>query len=176
MSRGQAPAKAITMTKIQREFLKELASKHTTPQQVAKRSRILLFANQGKSNSEVKRMMGVSLNTVKQWRKRWESNQSSLTKYEQEVESGQASQLAYHRAMIGVLKDKPRPGTPKTISLSQEKQIVALACEKPIDFGIEMTTWTHEMLAHVAITKGIIESISSRQVGRILKNKPHPTS
>ncbi|TAG96581.1 MAG: helix-turn-helix domain-containing protein [Sphingobacteriales bacterium] len=74
------------------------------------------------------------------------------------------------------LDDLPRSGAPKRISLSQEQQIVALACEKPRDHGVEMTNWTHEMLARVAISKGILESISSRYVGEILKKKQVATS
>lgn len=46
----------------------------------------------------------------------------------------------------------------------------------PNKSNIEMTDWTYEMLAKVAVSKNIISSISSSQVGRILKNKPTPTS
>ena len=169
MSRGQAPAASIPMSQMQQNILKEIVSKYTTAQQKAKRANILLLANQGYSNSYVKREIGVALNTVKQWRTRWLQAQASLAKFENYVELEQASILEYKQEIFKVLQDKARSGSPKRITLSQEQQIIALACEEPIDFQIEMTNWTHEMLAHVAISKGIVSSISSRQVGRVLK-------
>ena len=176
MGRGQAPASAISMTLMQRNLLEEIALKHSTPQQKAKRANILILANQGYSNAHVKREVGVSLNTVKQWRKRWLSSSEELTKYENYFNQGEFSLLDYRKRIIELLTDKARSGAPKTITLSQEQQIVALACEEPVDHQIEMSNWTHEMLAHVAISKGIIVSISSRQVGRILKKKPTSTT
>jgi len=169
MSRGQAPAAAIPMTLLQQSLLKEIVVKHTTGQQQAKRVKILLLANQGYSNAEVKRQLKVSLNTVKEWRKRWMSSVESLNKHESFISEGEATMLDYRKRIKEFLKDQPRSGAPKIITLAQEQQIVALACKKPTDYQIVMTDWTHEMLAHVAISKGIVASISSRQVGRILK-------
>lgn len=169
MQRGQSPAPPIKMTVLQQSLLKAIGSKHQTGQQQSKRVKILLLAHEGKSNSHVKREIGVSLNTVKLWRRRWIDAYESLRKFEGFIDTGQASLWDYRQQLQYFLKDKPRSGSPKKISLSQEQQIIALACEKPSDFEIEMTDWTHEMLAHVAIAKGIVSTISSRQVGRILK-------
>ncbi len=95
MSRGQAPASPIAMTEMQREILQEYASKHTTGQQKAKRAKILLLASQGCSNSEVKRKVGIALNTVKQWRSRWFSAKARLAKFENYVEQGETSLSSY---------------------------------------------------------------------------------
>lgn len=176
MGRGQAPASAISMTLMQRNLLEEIALKHSTPQQKAKRANILILANKGYSNAHVKREVGVSLNMVKQWRKRWLATSEDLNKYENYFNQGQFKLLDYHKRILELLTDQARSGAPKTITLSQEEQIVALACEEPVDHQIEMTGWTHEMLAQVAIAKGIVASISSRQVGRILKKKPTSTA
>ncbi len=169
MSRGQAPAPAIPMTLLQQSLLQEIALKHTTSQQQAKRVNILLLANQGYSNADVKREVKVSLNTVKAWRNRWLSSVESLNNYESFVSQGQATILDYRKLLIKFLTDQFRSGAPKIFTLAQEQQIITLACKKPRDYQIEMTDWTHQMLAHVAISKGIVASISSRQVGRILK-------
>ncbi len=176
MGRGQAPAAAISMTLMQRKLLEEIALKHSTPQQKAKRANILILANQGYSNAHIKREIGTSLNTVKEWRKRWLSTSEELTKYENYFNQGQFSLLDYRKRVIELLTNQTRSGAPKTITLSQEQQIIALACEEPVDHQIEMTDWTHEMLAHVAVAKGIVASISSRQVGRILKKKSTSTA
>ena len=69
-----------------------------------------------------------------------------------------------------VIKDAPRSGAPKKFTLAQEQAIVALACSKPRDYGIEMTDWNMEMLCNVAASKQIVESISTSQVSRLLKN------
>ena len=78
--------------------------------------------------------------------------------------------------ILSYLEDAPRSGAPKIFTLAQTQQIVALACQKPTEHGIEMTTWTHEMLAHIAISKGIVDTISSRYVGILLKKKPPSTT
>lgn len=169
MSRGQAPAAAISMTVQQRSILEGIANKHQTGQQLAKRIRIVLLANEGKSNSSVKRTVGVSLNTVKRWRKRWKAAYASLVCYEESQEAADFSLSVYEEKLLSVLADAARSGSPKRIGLDQEQQIVALACEKPEDYGLPHTSWSDKLLQQVAIDKQIIDKISVRQVGRILK-------
>jgi len=175
MGSGQAPATAIPMTPYQLDVLSELGRKHTTAQQIAKRIQILLLAQKGNSNSAIKRALNISLNTVKQWRKRWLFAYDDLVAYEAEISRTKVSELDFQKRLLSVLQDKPRSGTPKKISLAQEQKIVALACDKPIDHDIRMTDWTHEMLAITAISENIVPTISASQVGRILKNTPPPT-
>lgn len=176
MGRGHPPAAPIAMTSLQREVLQDIGRKHTTSQQIAKRIRILLLANHGYSNSHISRELAISLNTVKSWRKRWQSEFEDLVTYESYLFKEQVSPLDFRKRLVDVLRDLPRSGSPKLITLAQEKQIIALACEEPIKHQVEMTNWTHEMLAKVAAAKGIVVKISSRQVGRILKKKPSSTA
>jgi len=175
MISGQAPAKAIPMTSLQKKLLQEIVVKYSSGQQQVKRAKILLLASEGQSNSSIKRDLGISLNTVKSWRRRWLSTYENLLIYEDSVSQGISKLLDYHKHILELLRDLPRSGAPKTITLSQEQQIIGIACEAPEDYGIAFTDWTHEMLAYVAVAKGVINSISSRQVGRILKKKPNPT-
>jgi putative transposase len=49
--------------------------------------------------------------------------------------------------------------------------IIALSCEDPEVLGLPFSHWTPELLQIEAIKGGIIESISVRHVGRILKRK-----
>lgn len=176
MGRGQPPAPAIPMTACQVEVFSQLSRKHTTGQQLSKRAEIMLMASEGHSNSHTKRVLGISLNTVKFWRSRWLSAYEELLEAEASMEKGEMSRLAYEKQLFEVLSDQPRQGAPKTFSLGQEQQIVALACDKPRHHGLEMTDWTYAMLAKVAIAKGIVASISSSQVGRILKKYPTSTA
>jgi transposase len=177
MGRGQAPAKRISMTAVQYTLLEEERRKRTTQNQFITRINILLSASQGESNSQVARDLGLSINTVKFWRRRWQSCYEQLIAFEESMQHQGLSNHAYRQVLLDQLRDLPRSGTKKQISLAQEQQIVALASEKPQDYGVEMTSWTHEMLAKVAIGRGIVEKISSRHVGNILKKTSYsPTN
>lgn len=176
MGRGQAPAAAIAMTAYQVEVLTELIKSHKTGQQISKRAQILLLAHEGNSNSHIKRSLNLSLNTVKLWRSRWLSVYEDLLEAEASMAEHKLSRSAYRKRLLELLSDLPRQGAPKTFTLAQEQQIVALACDKPRHHGVEMTDWTYEMLAKVAIAKSIVASISASQVGRILKKHPAPTA
>jgi transposase len=176
MKRGQSPASAIPMTVLQLSILKEQKNRQNIGVQTLVRIQILLSAQQGQSNSQVKRDLGVSLNTVKTWRRRWLSAYKSLLIYESKYEKKAFSLSAYKGEILQVLQNLPRSGAPKRITLDQEQQIIALACEEPEKHGLELTDWTHEMLAKTAIAKGIIDRISPAQTGRILKKKSSSTS
>ncbi len=177
MGRGQAPAKRISMTALQYTLLEEERRKRTTQNQFITRINILLSASQCESNSQVARDLGLSINTVKFWRRRWQSGYEQLIAFEESMQHQGLSNHAYRQVLLDQLRDLPRSGTKKQISLEQEQQIVALASEKPRDYGVEMSSWTHEMLAKVAIGRGIVQQVSSRHVGNILKKTSYsPTN
>lgn len=69
-----------------------------------------------------------------------------------------------------LLNDLPRAGWAGKFSAEQVTQIIALACEPPADSGRPVTHWTPKELADEAAKRGIVESISPRQVGRFLKD------
>jgi len=168
MSRG-IPAAPIPMTKRQNRLLKEHARKQKISYQLTIRLQILLKASQGINNSQVKWDLGISLNKVKLWRSRWCEAYESLCAFEVGIGGEGVSDNELLQRMLEVLKDRPRAGAPKRITLAQEQQIIALACEKPEDYGIPVTQWNREMLAHVAKAKGIVETISPRTVSKLLK-------
>ena len=157
------------MSERQRRLLEQEAAKQTTLRQYYERIPILLQATEGQSNGQIARALGISLNTVKSWRRRWESDFKSLVEFEKGANGEGVSDFKLLKEMLKRLNDLPRSGTPKRITLAQEQQIIALACEKPTDYGVEMTDWSLEMLAKVVIARGILESISPRYVGEILK-------
>ena len=156
------------MTELQYSLLEKIASRHTTGQQVSKRAKILLLASKGQAHCVIHQTLGVSINTIKSWRKRW------TEAYEDINDSVTSADLL--KVLMLFLKDLPRCGTPKKFTIAQRKKIVALACDKPIHHDIEMTDWTYEMLAITAQAKGIVESISESQVRRILKNRAFTTA
>ncbi len=158
---GRKGAKAIPMTGTEKGFYEQLKRRNQLAHVEHLRVRILLLCHSGMNNSEVSRELKVSLKMVRRWRSRW------LLGKDQRLQLAGQEKQDY---LLKFLKDNPRSGSPKKISVAQEQSIVALACGKPRDYGIEMTDWTLAMLCKVAASKGIVKSISTSQVSRLLKN------
>jgi putative transposase len=72
-------------------------------------------------------------------------------------------------AIMAVLSDRPRPGTPAKFTAEQVCQIIKVACEEPALSGRPITRWTPRELADEVVKREIVESISPTQVGRFLK-------
>lgn len=177
MAGGQAPAKAIPMTSLQFVLLREEMNKRTTEKQFNTRIDLLLRARQGQSINQISHDLGLAVNTVKSWRRRWQGCYEQLCEYEKEMGAQGFSEHDYLQELLSHLKDHPRSGAPKQISMEEEQQIAALASEPPQDYGFAVTDWTHEILAKVAVAEGIVKKISSRHVGNILKKMNcNPTS
>ncbi len=163
---GRNGAKKIPMTDLEKEFYEGLHRRNQLAHVEHQRVQILLSCHSGLNNVEVSRKLKVSISMVKKWRSRW------LSGYEVGLELEGQEKKGY---LIQLLKDNPRSGAPKKISASAEKSIVALACGKPRDHGIEMTDWTLAMLCKVSLSKGIVKSISTSQMSRLLKNTDSAT-
>jgi transposase len=172
MGRGKPPAAAIPMSERHYRLLETESRKRTTLRQYGERIPILLRASQGESNGHIKRELGLSLTTVKTWRKRWQDSYATWLVFEQGPDGQGVSDAVLLAQLLTCLRDLPRSGTPKTITLVQEQQIMALACRKPADFALPHSSWTHQLLAQVAIREGLVPSISSRYMGTILKKTP----
>jgi transposase len=134
--------------------LTKLTKAHQTGQQLVLRARIILAAGQGHSNSQIARELDVDVDTVRLWRQRW-----------QMLEPIPWSELSVEER----LEDLPRPGAPARITAEQRCQIEALACEKPEKSGRPITHWTHREIADELIERKIVEHISPRHAGRLLK-------
>ena len=63
-----------------------------------------------------------------------------------------------------------RSGTPATFTAEQIVQRVAVACEDPADSGRPLSHWTPREVADEVRKRGIVETISTRSVGRFLKS------
>ena len=64
-----------------------------------------------------------------------------------------------------------RCGAPPKFTPEQITAIIALACEHPSQSGVPVSHWTPPELAREAIKRGIVESISPRQVDRFLAKR-----
>jgi len=137
----------------QRDVLEELVRTHSTPQQLAMRARLILYAADGVGVRESARVLGVWPKTVRYWRNRWRR--------------GADMQPVPER-----LADAPRSGAPATYTPEQICAIVAMTCEKPSESERPISHWSQREIADEAMRRGLVPSISQRSVGRFLKKRP----
>ena len=145
-------AALLSLSKEEREALEKLVRRHSTPQQLVLRGRIVLGAADGKGNSEIAREVGLGVDRVREWRMRWIG-----------LQAASLSELPVEER----LSDLPRAGRPSEISAEQLCQIVAMACEQPKEGPI--SHWTGREIAEEVERRGIVKHISPRHASRLLK-------
>ena len=147
-------ATPIAVTAAEREGLERLVRRHTTPQQIATRARIVLAAAAGQTNVQIVQQVGLSRESVRLWRDRWAALQA--------IPLSEVSVAAR-------LTDAPRPGAPARITAEQVCQIVALACAAPATAGRPISQWSSREIADAITARGIVATISPRHAARLLK-------
>jgi len=168
--KGKASASPLTVNERLFALIEKESKKVTIPSRIKLRLQIILDGIKGKSIYSTERERKTNWQTVSKWRKRWEASIPELIELSERGICGTpVEDYELVNKIVEVLSDKHRSGTPKRITFEQEEQIRALACTKPTEHGIQMTNWTHEMLAHVVKAKGIVDKISVSYVGYILK-------
>jgi transposase len=123
-------AVAIELSDEERGQLEAWARRRTSAQALALRSRIVLLAAQGLSNTEIARRLGISRPPVTKWR----------------------SRFAEHR--LDGLVDEPRPGRPRTVTDEQVEEVIVKTLETtPKD----ATHWsTRSMASEVGLTQSAV--------------------
>ena len=109
------------------------------------------------------------MKTVQSWRSRWHLSYDQLLAFEAGLSGQGVSDAELLQSLLAVIRDRPRSGAPSRIGMEQKQRLMALACEKPQDYGYVMTDWTHQSLAAAAVQEGAVERISASYVGRLLK-------
>jgi|SRR6516162_3565486 len=157
-------AAKVTITERQQAVLRTMTRSSTCPQAVALRARMILLAFDGLCNEDIADRIGCERHAVGLWRRRWAEAFGRLVLVECcEKES------ALPRALDDLLSDLPRSGSPGKFTAEQVTLILAVACEPPEDSGRPVTHRTPRELADEVRQRGIVTSISPRQVGRFLK-------
>ena len=155
---AQLAPKSLTLSECERQALEKLLNRHSTPQQIALRAKIILLADKGKNNREIGRELNVSRVRARRWRNRW-------------VEKSTRELSVQER-----LQDAERSGAPAKFRMEQIVDLFALACSDPNNSGRPISNWTARELADEMVKQGMVESISPRHVGRLLQEaqiKPH---
>lgn len=155
---------SIQLTDRQRAILEEIVRCRNRPQYEILRATIVLQAAAGARNEPIADALQVDVQTVRLWRHRWAHASTQLADI---ASAGDEKAL---RVLIGaVLADAPRRGRPGTFTPEQLCHLVAVACESPEVSGRPVSHWTPRELAEEVIKRGIVDSISTRSVGRFLK-------
>ena len=123
------------------------------------RARMILGLNAGKSRPQVASEVGVTVPTVRLWKKRWFDNQDKIVAYDKNLSGSE-----YQSAILAVLSDLYRSGTPGKFTSEQICSIINVACESPSDSDLPLSHWSLESLAQELKRRGIVESISTSQL------------
>lgn len=145
----------IVLTEQERNELERLVRARTTAQHQAVRARIMLLAAEGVSTEEIARRLHLDGDTVRQWRARWRAS---------------AGSPAPERSVAERLADRPKSGRPARITPEQICQIIALACEIPATSDRPISQWSARELADEIMRRSIVDRISPRHAGRLLKS------
>src|SRR5450755_3595697 len=96
---------------------------HSTRTPHRDRARAVVTAGAGDANAAIARQVGVSVDTVRKWRKRFVTGR------------------------LAGLRDAPRPGRPRRLPDAVRAQVIALACELPATSGVALSRWSSPELA-----------------------------
>jgi transposase len=134
----------ITLTLLDESVLRARARSSSAAHRDVIRARIVLAAAGGATNTEIAAAVGVHIDTVRKWRRRFA-----------------------HGGLPG-LEDRPRSGRRRRFTPVQVAEVKALACTLPAETGRPLSRWSSVELATEAITREIAETISAATVRRWL--------
>jgi len=155
---SSATGNTLHLNEQEQEELQQIINRHSTPQQIAQRAKIVVLAAQGYSQARIAQELNICRKSARLWRERWVSGREK------------------NITVLNCLKDAERSGAPATFELEQIMHLFALACESPGSSERPISHWTSRELADEMIQRGIVTTISPRHVGRLLAEadiKPH---
>jgi transposase len=163
-------AAKVRVSEKQWAILEELSRSRTVAKGIVQRALIVVRAFQGRKNEQIAAEVALIRRQVGLWRRRWRDAWDSLCAWE----CTEPHRL--REAILEVLSDAPRPGSPGKVTAEQVARILAVACESPKLSGRPITHWTHRELRDEVLKREIVTSISVAQVGRYLQQaalQPH---
>src|SRR5664279_3683092 len=124
----------IVLTDPERRELSRRARSTRTPYRDRLRARIVLAAADGAANAEFARRVGVDVDTVRKWRKRFAADR------------------------LAGLRDAPRPGRPCWLADVVRAEVIALACELPAESGVPLSRWSGPELARELLARSQVRA------------------
>jgi transposase len=119
----------IVLTAAERGELSGRARSTRTPHRDRIRARIVLAAADGEANAVIARRVGVDVDTVRKWRKRFVVDR------------------------LTGLRDAARPGRPRRLPDTVRAEVIALACELPAATGVPLSRWSSPELTRELATR-----------------------
>lgn len=159
-------ARRLDLTTGEQEIVEHMIRQATNPQWLVTRAKIVLKAANGQSTRGIAYDLGLTRNTVRLWRERWQATTAQRAAT-QAVEA--ETQTTLREAIELSLCDEYRRGGPVKFTAEQVVQIVAISCEDVTASEYPVSHWTPKEVAAEAMKRGIVSQISPRQVGRFLK-------
>src|SRR5664279_4439234 len=133
----------IVLSDPERRELSRRACSTRTPYRDRIRARIVLAAGDGEANAAIARQVGVGVDTVRKWRRRFVTGR------------------------LAGLRDAPRPGRPRRLPDAVRAQVIAMACELPATSGVPLSRWSSPELARELAARSQVR-VSASTVGRWL--------
>lgn len=135
----------VSLKEGEREELESFIRKGKASARSLTRARILLLADEGRSDKEIVDFLKVSRGTVRNIRDRY-----------------------WEKGLDYALNERPRSGAPPKVDGRFEAELTLLACSDPPE---GRSRWTIRLLTDKLIELGVVDSISHMTVYRTLKKK-----
>lgn len=133
----------VKLSEEEREELDRYLHRGTAKARSLNRARMLLMADEGRSDNYIADALKVAKSTVARIRERY-----------------------CREGLESALSEKPRSGAPPKIDGRAKAEVVTIACSKPPD---GRSQWTLRLLADKVVELGVVDSISHTTILRILK-------
>jgi transposase len=133
----------IKLKKKDQRILEQLIIKGSQKSRTITRSRILLMANKGKTDTQIIEALNVARNTIRTVRYRY-----------------------VHQGLETAINEQPRPGAPNKFTGRDKAKVTAIACSKPPE---GRNRWTLRLIADTMVELDIVDDISHHTVQRVLK-------
>lgn len=128
----------------ERKLLQRMVRTPTAQYRQVLRAKIVLAAAAGLTNAHIARRLGITVNTVRKWRKR------------------------YAAQGLAGLADRKRCGRPRVYGAVVVAQAKAIACELPATRGVPLSRWSVGEVRAELLASGITPDVSVATVGRWL--------
>jgi transposase len=133
----------IVLTSEEEAVLAARARSVRSPYRDRLRAQIVLAAAAGSTNAAIAAQLGVHVDTVRKWRRRFAA------------------------AGLTGLKDAPRSGRPPVFTAADRAEAIALACALPAESSVPLSRWSCPELAHELAARCQIAA-SASTIGRWL--------